>query len=544
MHVSQIHVVNFMTHSDSTLELPIGVTCVSGPNGSGKSGITNEAMSAALWGKTSRGSPPWHRDHDCSVVVNLSDAYVARAMSPSGRGSLSWNLIGHPPKEYESVTHAQAALEKHVGSMAEWRRCAVFASSDAALFTTSTDAERKRLLEGVLGIDRFDTALDACRADMKKEQAFLARMVSDVGNIQASVATAEKWREDATRGLASLVVAPAPDESRLPRAQKLMEAVMVEHSSVLRDIDACSARGGGSAAEIRELERKSHMLSGGQCPTCEQLIPVDLRDRIGTRLSQVRVEAARQSERIQMETAEFRERANEFAEDIASLREKIQRIRMDSEAHRMSANEHARWRRTLDKAESDLKVHAEALEAKRMLLSEREGMIVELDAVEKVLGLRGVRALLVGRALAGIEELGNVWLERMVGSGASIRLKGQTERKSGDVVDVISFEVEGYGGGYGYVGASTGQRRRIDVAMLFALGEVAAAARGLSPGTMFLDEVADSLDAEGQAAVVDCLGEISQNRSVVVISHRPEFVEMLNPVRHYRVDGGCVGRLV
>jgi DNA repair exonuclease SbcCD ATPase subunit len=161
--------------------------------------------------------------------------------------------------------------------------------------------------------------------------------------------------------------------------------------------------------------------------------------------------------------------------------------------------------------------------------------VTELTVCSQVLGLRGVRANVLGRALVGIEAAANAWLSKLAGGNLHLNLLSSVERKSGGSQDVIGLEVQGAGGGNGYRGASAGERRRIDVALLLALGEVAAGASGRSPGTLFADECFDALDSEGVSAAVTALSELAATRAVVVITHNEELAEALPAVQRIRL---------
>jgi DNA repair exonuclease SbcCD ATPase subunit len=159
---------------------------------------------------------------------------------------------------------------------------------------------------------------------------------------------------------------------------------------------------------------------------------------------------------------------------------------------------------------------------------------------EQVLGLRGVRAHVLGKALGGIEQVANGWLARIAGPGLRLHLSAYTEKKTGGVSDAISLEVDGAGGGHGYRGASGGERRRCDIALLLALAEVAGAAHGLKPGLILFDEVFDALDDDGVDTVCEVLGELAATRQVVVISHNDRLVARLPKRLHLRVNQGVV----
>lgn len=148
---------NYPPHRDTVLRLPdAGLVVVQGENGSGKSTLA-EAYAAALWGKCLRGASPW-RSEGCALSVTLPGLHVERTPTSlllSGHGALK------PSKKQPEVT----AL---VGEFTTWQRTRVFDADLTARFGAESDSERKRLLEKLLGLERFDEALKRVRAKFVK----------------------------------------------------------------------------------------------------------------------------------------------------------------------------------------------------------------------------------------------------------------------------------------------------------------------------------------------------------------------------------------
>jgi DNA repair exonuclease SbcCD ATPase subunit len=78
----------------------------------------------------------------------------------------------------------------------------------------------------------------------------------------------------------------------------------------------------------------------------------------------------------------------------------------------------------------------------------------------------------------------------------------------------------------------------VDAALLLALAEVAGGTQ--ANGTLWMDEVFDALDTEGQHLVADALGELGMTRSVVVITHRSDLAKKIPAVSRLHVVDGAV----
>lgn len=232
------------------------------------------------------------------------------------------------------------------------------------------------------------------------------------------------------------------------------------------------------------------------------------------------------------------------AECAAAKREHAIRLEhhtsMSAEAQRVAA-EHAasvahytkelvRW--TADR--DDVLAGIAAVQAERLELVASQA---ELEALEDVFGLKGVRANVLGNALSGLESISNTWLERIGKPGQKIRLREYTEKDKGGNTPALSLELSHAErpAWHRYRACSGGERRRVDVALILALAEIGRAAHGRSRGTLFFDEVFDALDTEGIGLVTAVLDELGQDRCIVVISHNEDLVKGLNPALHVKM---------
>lgn len=574
MRIRTLKLVNFMSHDDTKLDFPpAGVVLVTGDNAQGKSTIV-EAIATAFWGKTLRTTRPW-RETDGAVQVVADGISVERVYSRE-KVKLYWAVRddgtqtgdafdtlrrlggteeqGTDNPRFESKTQAQNALDALIGSYDTWRRSSTFSSADAAHFSLATDGERKRLLETLLGLDAFDVALEDARADLRKAEkdhtnasAAEYRATVELNGARARLGDAERAVELATAEM-------PPELPRAPETElrKLREHVAKLEKSVglargaLREVDAAAYVALSELRKAEDNERRSKK-DTTTCPTCGQKLPGEAKKHVAADLEGLRKKADAAKEKAE-------KAAEAVAAETAELEELLRGVNARLSAklgENRAADERDVFRRKAaaakGRAEGDLEAARIALRAAAKAATEAEDKVAALareketlTAVEVVLGLRGVRVGVLAKSLAGLGAIANAWLARLGISSMSLALKPYSEKKTGGVTDSISVEVSGAGAGLGYKAGSGGERRRVDLALLLGLSEVANAAAGEQPGTLFFDELFDALDSGGVKAVSLALEDLARDRCVVVVSHNPELVRELPAVKRWNVSGGKV----
>lgn len=565
MHIRELRLAHFTNHEDTTVILPErGLVVIQGKNGSGKSSLI-EAVAQAFWGKSLRDEEPWQLLVAGSVQVQ-SDAVVAtRKANKAGAKSLEWHpvaaqLLAAPT--YETTGKAQKALEAYVGELATWRKTHVFSSQDADLFTRATDMERKALIERLLGLEVFDEAQEAAKSvvaallveykqvDLTANAAALAEKLAHQAfqlerdrplplcPVQPIAQLAVDWAAEVARLGAEI---RALDETRRAMSAEAQSHHMRLHGQqVALHLDQSSLRGRGRLG------------LAGHCPTCGQGTDCIDLGAIQDELLSLEKQLAElsQQEREMQRAAQINDLGARDAQQV--LRNGLDAATAQLRAQDRLKVEHESYQRAMQSYQLQLKSrdqevakrqhrHAEASLDMLTRMEERSVLarkVTHVEIVAGVLGGKGVRAHVLGEALAGIEAVANGWLERVAGPGVSLQLSPYTERKSGAVSDSISIKVTGVGGGRGYKAASGGERRRIDAALLLALAEVSSAAAGQAPGTLWMDEVFDALDEEGVDAVSDVLAELAEERAVVLITHSSVLASRVPAALRLRAQDG------
>lgn len=530
MLVREVHLRNFMRFTDVSVRLPErGLVLVTGANGEGKSGLAVESVAMALFGKTLRGTPPWSGT-GASVRVVAGEVDVTRR--PDGQ-KLTWNLPGEEPRRYDTPTKAQDALAGVVGSFDVWRRTSVFSATDAAHFSLATDKERKTLLETILGLDRFDSALRACRDDLSNNKQVLSGYETKERVLRERIRGLEARLKDLDESDESerAVVEPLVPKEKQASLRKLLGELMMQVGQLEQQQRARVREVVTAEAELRQARRALEQLDKDACPTCGQSIPkkqrAELRKTVEAASEQHRALADRAHKADLTEQQELIDLQLE-AGQVRSLVEHAAEIERDHMQLKQLADIRDEKRAPLEAELSSARAQLAEVEEHATLMRRD---VEELRIAESVLGLRGVRAHMLAEATAAITQLANGWLARLF-PGVTAELAEESDK--------LALRVEGLAHPHGYRGASSGQRRRIDIALLFALSDLEAASRGVQRGTLVLDEVADSLDEEGLVAFTDVIDEVARTTCVVIITHHRFLHEGLAPVAHFFVREGAV----
>lgn len=530
MRVDLIELEQFTNHQRTRVALPAqGVVLVTGGNGAGKSSLL-EGVAWGCWGRTIRGTSPVRLDPGARCRVTITgDVRVERTRKGGAkdRAAVAWApVVGGAQEDAATTTKGQEGLDRVIGDFDRWRRTEVFTSADAWGFGNATDAERKRLLEQLLGLEQFDTALERCRVD-------LAAARRSQGAVSMKAAEARVRRDEAARTVTALQsAAPTPVGDIAAHMEKVARlARMVGEARI--DLEALVGKERAAqgvrdrvraARDVRD--RAVQALQGrAECPTCAQPLP-----------PAVLIELAK-SPRWNIPPDAPPDADPELEAALGEAREEHTRLsQLHTEAtaaartHQASIEQVQRHAAALATAQRTASENATAAGELEQQVAAGLRKVQLLEHVEQVLGLRGLRATVLDGALQALQSIANVWLARFGLAGLTVSLSIQADK--------VLLAVEGAGGGYGYDAASIGERKRVALALMMALAELAQGAAGGVRGTLWFDEVFDGLDDEGVAAVAAALGEMAADRCVAVITQSGAVLQHFPGARWLHVERG------
>lgn len=305
-----------------------------------------------------------------------------------------------------------------------------------------------------------------------------------------------------------------------------------------------------------EFDPAQRLREQGECPACGQDLPRDAQEKLlrsfQEELSQLR-ERNKQIEqerlrniREQNETADQIqahtnriEGAEKLAEVTDALQAEIQKVSREIQAAEWEVQdwnsrlqvlrqESARvesegnpYEDLIQKSESYLKLSREEIERRQQALEPLQASMESLKFWRTAFSGRGVKQLLFSTVTPFLNERANLYMRELSNSTAQIKIKTQKLLKSGETRDDLNFEVSLPGTGASYEAKSGGERRRADIAIQFALADLAAARSRTPVQFLILDEIFDNLDVQGAEQVVDLLIQhvVPVRKTVLVITH-------------------------
>lgn len=499
MRLRRLGIRGFGCHEELVLELPPrGVVLVHGPNGAGKSTLV-EAIAAACWGESVRGEQPPTLIGG-QVAVELDDGACVRRSFGRGRDRLEVVHVDGSVEHPATVTKGRELVESLVGTWEAWRRTHVLSVHDAQGFSLATDKARKELVEGLLGLHRFEAAAKRASAAASTDRANLRSAELELRGAEARVAAESAAVE---RFAAGQQPSPGEDEAAL--------------RSALEECLAQTARVQQAISPIDTQLQTLPPLPLGHCPTCSRPWPD----------AEQRAELAAERDRLLQLRAPLASQMTARANDRYVLERRLHEAALARQAA-------ASWEQMRNQAAAALADAFDAEDAARHQLENATRAVHVSETVAKAFAPTGVRAQVTKAALERMAAQASMWVGRIT-AGWVVQL---SLGESGRQLDAIQLRVGPPNALRSYRACSVGERRRVDVGLCLALRELGARAGASGAGTIWADDLFGNLDADGSARLAEVLCEEAERVCVVVLDPSDHLRALLRPVQVVQIAGG------
>ena len=555
-------------------------------NGAGKSTAFCDALCWCLFGQTTKGQAADQvlrdgKEKGCRVVVALEvggqEFRISRHRKhPTGKNSVHVEVESHIDDCALGLGHCcdcggtwkdiskstNPATDKLIQSILHVDKqtflyTTVLGQGLTFRFSQLTDQDRKTVLESITDLDMYEKARKLARKRVREINVRIEGMTGQLKEInisigenqdqlqrvkdeqQAAAERKETKRKEITESIALQVryaeelkaeretlVDPSSFDSKIELFESAREKARAAHDQLRGDY----ARATAERSIARSGVEKMQELRGGTCPTCgAELTGEHLKTEAHRRAQEMATaDAAVLRLRAPMEEAQERSRAAE-ATYLDWKEKKLAASRaidaLDPQIVQ-TENEVKALRRSLVELDGDDPYSANIQRIEDLLnkIMDRKGDLVleigekEVEAKELdfwVTGFQEIRVRVIERMLGYLNERLKNYCEVLTDGETGVTLfhndRGQ-----------IDLKVTTRGGSY--TSASGGERDRIDIAIAFALHDLATQQTDFRSNVLICDEIAVFVDEAGIERLMQLIAEkLNRVETCFLVSQNPIF---------------------
>lgn len=142
---------------------------------------------------------------------------------------------------------------------------------------------------------------------------------------------------------------------------------------------------------------------------------------------------------------------------------------------------------------------------------------------------KGIKSHVLDLVTPHLNEAVNRYLSRLTGSTISVEFSTQSLKSDGTKTDKFDVKVTNNGEEATYASLSSGEKRRVDVAISLTLQDLVMAKSELSVNVLFYDELFEALDGIGSENVVELLKDrLDSVDSIFVITHNESLAPLFD----------------
>jgi len=546
------------------------LTQILGSNGVGKSSIPL-ILEEVLFNKNSKGIkkadiPNRELNNGYSIYLSFSKGGDEYEIDLQRKSSLKVKFLKNGEDiGSHTATNTYKSIQEVLGIDFKTFSQVVYQNTNASLnFLTATDANRKKFLIDLLGLEKYVKLFDVFKdASREVEQEF--------ATLEGRISTIEKWLEnnrltDTTpRELVKVPKLSDDDEEELSslmaeiknisstnrqisqnnQYKKLLKEINISEINAIKasefqsydelqsQLGAIAGSIGSSEKVIRKMENLENV-----CPTCEQSVDYDFKEKhISGEKEKIKIEKDRQDD-IQKKIKEIQENNEKFKlkstkqkewEDLyRSVDDSLPSLLVDEEELKIRVtqvrNRIATQKNDIEKLQRENEARS-AYNAKIEVISEqteefekqleevstRYSRIAErkgnLEILKKAFSTNGLIAYKIENLVKELEELTSEYLAELSDGRFTLNFAVNNDKlnveitDNGNIIDILAL--------------SSGELARVNTATLLAIRKLMSSLSSSRINVLFLDEVMTVLDEVGKEKLVEVLLEEDLNTYLV-----------------------------
>lgn len=545
----ELSVQNFFSYGNIPTVFDLtaaNATLITGANGSGKSTII-DGICFSLFGK------PFKNVTKPTVVnsINLKKCVVTCDFDI---GTDSYKVIrGIKPNIFEihkngemldqeaATKDSQKILEENILQLnyKTFTQIAIMASANFTPFMQLTAAERRTVVEDLLDIKVFSTMSKLAKdrtanlvKDIAHDESYISQLKGKINTLDAFIDKIESQERVLDAEIDNKIEVLNDKMKDIACRMMVLEADKKDLYATIGDAPEISTKKGEyTTAVIKMSNIKSGFVNehtflhnNDSCQACGQEIsPTFKADKLATLSDAIsKRETALNTaktviKRYDVRLAEINAVVVEIKKidsDIASGNNEIKNCGW--KITQLLGEQNKAIVSVVDEKKETValrKLLIEGMDAKDTLVETKSYM----DVVNIMLKDTGIKSSVVKQYIPVLNKLINHYLDIM-----GIFIKFTFDENFNDVIQLRQRDA------ISYYNLSEGEKRRVDLAVIFAFRKLAESKNICNTNLIFFDEILDSsLDAEGMDAVAGIL-ETFEGKNIFVISHRESVADIFD----------------
>lgn len=239
-------------------------------------------------------------------------------------------------------------------------------------------------------------------------------------------------------------------------------------------------------------------------------------DQLQSKISVVETEM-RQLRNDLVQASKVREPKAESDELL--IEQQIEELNKQIADKKLELNGRSPFQDIIDNDEQELTKISKTVESKEKEVKELETELPYYDYWISGFGENGIRKWIVDGIIPELNNRINYWLQFLIDNRITLKFDNELNEKiERNPVD---------GDPYVYYAMSTGQRRRLNLAVSQSFAHIMMTSSGSIPNLIFLDEVSTNVDPLGVQGIYNMITELAEDKQVFVTTHDPDLKRML-----------------
>jgi len=542
INFKSINYKNFQSVGNAGMKIDLDrspTTLIGGPNGAGKSNLL-EAISYALFGK------PLKKVKLAGLINSINRKNMQTECVFTKYGDEYKVVRGEKPKVFKIFKNGelldqnaaskdyQATLENVIGMDHKLFTQVCLLNRERYIpFMDMGAADRRKVVEDILDINVFGYMNKVVKGNTDSLKAQISDLEYDRGlkvtkrdGVERLIEQAKSNVYDQVDGL-NVQVSQNEDTinnlkskvSDLEDSLKKYEGLDEQYKKLKDKKQKFSEFSYKFTSKMTELKKERAFYDDNdQCPTCTQDIDEDFKQSIITGVDSKQGEITEQTTKLMDELKKVVDKIKDISDQLEEKSQIQSSINTNQSEINFLDRENTKLSnqiKTISEKKVDDGLDDQFLELDKKVnemdvsMNELMNELEEYEAMRSMLKDDGIKASIVDDYVGFINKRANEYLNHM-GFFINITLDGNFE----ETINSVNKK------DFTYDNLSTGQKTRVNLALMMVLLEVSAMKNSAATNLIFIDELLENLDSDGVSLFMNLIKEKMKHKNVFVATQR------------------------